>query len=154
MDKISQITPQLYLGNGKHVQRQTKEFLELDINVIINCCNEIVHKPNEKYIIKQFPIDDGIEASIISYLDEIVDLINYYSNENKKIYVHCVQGRSRSASIVIYYLMKYEKLSFDDAYNKLLKIRPCIFPNNNFIEELKQKENKIENNNGGNWYTK
>lgn len=143
MDKISQVIPNLYLGMGKHVRLQTKEFNELTFDVIINCCNDMTHKDNTKYIIKQFPIDDGFNASIDKYLDEIVDLIESYINQKKKIYVHCVQGRSRSASICIYYLMKYHKLTFDEAFDKISNIRPCISPNMNFIKELQIRDNNL-----------
>lgn len=53
MDKITQIKPLLYLGYGMHVQFKTDEFEKLNIDVIINCCNEINHKQknNKKYIL-------------------------------------------------------------------------------------------------------
>ncbi|XWV25077.1 putative dual specificity protein phosphatase 14-like [Tupanvirus deep ocean] len=143
MNIISQITPQLYLGTGKHARLQTDEFKKLDIDVIINCCNDFKHKQNNKYIIEEFSIDDGSDAQIGFYLDKVADLINDYLVQNKKIYIHCVQGRSRSASIVIYYFMKYHRMRFVQAYQKLLSIRPCISPNVNFISELKMMDKYI-----------
>jgi len=140
---ISQINPKLYLGSVKHIRFATEEFTEKNIDVIINCCLEITHKPNPNYIVKNFPIDDGTDASIDEFLDPVVDLINHYLVNNKCVYVHCVHGKSRSASIIIYYLMKYEKMSFDKAYSKLLAIRPIISPNTNFIKELQVRDKKI-----------
>ncbi|XWV26338.1 dual specificity protein phosphatase 14 [Tupanvirus soda lake] len=140
MNTISQITPQLYIGTGKHARLQSDDFLKLNIDVIINCCNDFRHKQNNKYVIEEFPIDDGFDARIGKYLDKIADTINNYILQNKIIYIHCVQGRSRSATIVIYYFMKYHKMRFVDAYNKLLQIRPCVSPNINFINELIQMD--------------
>ena len=139
MEIISEITPQLYLGTGKNARLQTEQFTKLNIDVIINCCNDFTHKKNSTYTIVEYPIDDGFDAKIGQYLDEVVDVINNYLCDGKRIYVHCVQGRSRSASIIIYYFMKYHNMKFEKAYKKLLAIRPCISPNINFINELKNK---------------
>jgi protein-tyrosine phosphatase len=137
---ISKINSLLYLGSGKHARHETDEFKKLNINVIINCCNDFTHKPNEKYIIENFPIDDGTYASIDAYLDPVANLINKYISNGNKIYVHCVHGKSRSVSIVIYYLMKYEKITFSEAFTKVKKMRPIISPNLNFIKELKNRD--------------
>lgn len=140
MNRITKIKNNLYLGNGIHVQKETDEFKKLGINVIINCCDEIVHEHNEKYIIEHFPInDDGIDGSFVTYLEKSVETINSYLLQGKNVYVHCVQGISRSVAITIYYLMKYDKMSFDDAYFKLKMQRSCISPHINFVRELKKR---------------
>ena len=64
MIEISSIKPNLYLGAGSHAKKKSAEFSNLNIDVIINCCNEITHKPNEKYLIENFPIDDGVDGSL------------------------------------------------------------------------------------------
>lgn len=141
--EISQIDPLLYLGAAKHVTRNTEQFQKLNIDVIINCCNDITHKNTHEYIIEQYPIDDGIDGTLIHYMDAAADKINYYLNQGKKIYVHCVHGRSRSPAILIYYFMKHQKLTYQQAFEKILSIRPIIWMNSNFVEELKYCE-KIE----------
>ena len=45
-------------------------------------------------------------------------------------------GISRSSTIVIGYLMKYEKMSLRDAYTFVLKKRTCIHPNEGFLKQL------------------
>ena len=81
MIKISLIKPNLYLGAGSHVKKNSREFSNLNVDVIISCCNEIVHKSNEKYVIENFPIDDGVDGTLYPWLDIIVDkmkLLNMY----------------------------------------------------------------------------
>lgn len=51
--------------------------------------------------------------------------------------VHCNAGVSRSASIVIGYLMLREGLSFDDALRQVKLARPSVCPNPGFYQQLK-----------------
>ncbi|XWV25087.1 hypothetical protein QJ856_gp0690 [Tupanvirus deep ocean] len=140
MDLITKIKPGLFLGSAKHITNSS-ELDKLNINVIINCCDEIEHELSMKYVIEHFPInDDGLDNSFVKYMDQAVDKINYYLSQNLNVFVHCVQGISRSAAIIIYYLMRYEKVSFNKAYYRLVISRPCILPNITFVKELKKKD--------------
>merc|ERR1719373_809142 len=56
------------------------------------------------------------------------------------VLVHCVQGISRSASVVIFYLMKYELMSLREAFEKTKKCRPIIEPRPEFLDQLGQFE--------------
>ena len=51
--------------------------------------------------------------------------------------VHCAQGRSRSASLVIGWLIKVHSLSYDDALDYVKKRRAVVQPNVGFIRQLK-----------------
>ncbi len=141
MDKITKVKTGLYLGSALHVQQPSDEFINLGINVVINCCDEIVHESNSDYVIEQFLIDDdGLTDSFPKLLDSINESIGKHLTSGLKVYVHCVHGVSRSAAAVIYYLMTSEKISFDLAYSKLLMMRPSILPNINFVKELKRRD--------------
>ncbi|GBG81190.1 hypothetical protein CBR_g31863 [Chara braunii] len=52
------------------------------------------------------------------------------------VLVHCFAGVSRSASVVVAYLMKKEKLSFKEAFLSLKKVHPHACPNQGFREQL------------------
>jgi len=53
-----------------------------------------------------------------------------------RVLVHCHQGVSRSATIVLAYLMWRFKLQFDAAFKNLQKIRPICNPNTGFTCQL------------------
>jgi protein-tyrosine phosphatase len=57
--------------------------------------------------------------------------------ENKKVVVHCEVGMSRSPTIVISYLMKYQNMTLREAYNHVKKRRPIVSPNMGMYGELK-----------------
>jgi len=62
---------------------------------------------------------------------------------NENVFVHCQMGKSRSVSFIIAYLMKYEKMKFDEAYIYVKKIRRLAFPNIGFMRQLKEYEKQI-----------
>lgn len=58
--------------------------------------------------------------------------------------VQCFAGISRSPTIVIAYLIQEFKMSYDDAYDLVLKSRPIARPNSGFVEQLKQLQQELE----------
>jgi protein-tyrosine phosphatase len=61
----------------------------------------------------------------------------------KVVLVHCMMGISRSATIVLAYLMYSRKMRLDDATRHVLQQRLCIFPNDGFIRQLIKYEHKL-----------
>ncbi|XP_075466439.1 dual specificity phosphatase 29 [Ascaphus truei] len=64
------------------------------------------------------------------------------SNPNSKVLVHCAMGRSRSASLVLAYLMIYKNMTVVDASTQVLKHR-CILPNRGFLKQLRELDIKL-----------
>lgn len=54
----------------------------------------------------------------------------------KTILVHCMMGISRSATVVLGYMMYSQKMYLDEATRHVLMSRCFIFPNNGFITQL------------------
>ena len=64
----------------------------------------------------------------------------------RRIIVNCARGISRSATIVIAYLMYKFKMRYDDAFELLIKLRPQVRPNSNFRYQLKLYEKELISN--------
>lgn len=79
---------------------------------------------------------DSEQSSIKKYFEECIAFIK----SGKIVFVHCQAGQSRSPSIVIAFLMKEAKMSFEDAFVFVKKIRKSIMPNRKFRAELKEYE--------------
>jgi len=99
---------------------------------------------NVIYIGDDIDNNDNTEAKIevhdISH-DEIyeIDEVAKYSGN---ILIHCYMGASRSASIVIYYLMKTRNCTFEEALKYLIDKRPHVNPTFRFAKDLKNNEQK------------
>lgn len=62
---------------------------------------------------------------------------------NGRVLVHCAAGVSRSATICIAYLMRYQHLTLAAAYAVVLEARCIIDPNPGFMEQLREWENTL-----------
>lgn len=90
----------------------------------------------DQIIYKIIEIDDSLEQDLSNYIKEALDFICESQRNHSNILVHCVSGISRSASIVIVYMMNKYKMNYDQAHSAVKLKRACIRPNSNFIEQL------------------
>ncbi len=96
---------------------------------------------SEEFIHKTIAINDNYDQNIIQYFGECINFIK----GKDKVFVHCMAGASRSASIVIAYIMWSQKKTFSEAYNFVKSIR-SIFPNSGFQHQLKNFEELLVEN--------
>jgi len=79
------------------------------------------------YTYHRVPIDDG-DANISDHFGPVKNFIN----RHKVVFVHCLEGRSRSASLVIYYLMKIYGWDYQTSRHYVKQRREIISPHFNF----------------------
>ena len=123
-----------------------KAFLDKNgITHILICAEgcEMFYEGQYKY--KVIYLDDSPDQNILKYFKDAFDFINEAAITKGKIYIHCVMGISRSASIVIGYLMYMNKLSYNEAYMHVKSKRQQISPNSGFIQQLQHFENILIN---------
>lgn len=84
-------------------------------------------------------IEDDDEENISIYFE---DTITFIEQSLSNVLVHCYAGVSRSATIVIAYLIKCHRWSLEDSKSYLKSKRPCICPNYGFIRQLQEFEYK------------
>tara|TARA_B100001758_G_C18148758_1_gene472899 strand:- start:23 stop:607 length:585 start_codon:yes stop_codon:yes gene_type:complete len=131
------IIEDLYLGSGYHAAQW--EWLE--DNNIKNIVNVALEVPNFftddlSYLECQSIKDDGLES--FDSLDNIIDSIHNCLEKKEKVYIHCLVGRSRSATIIIAYLMKYKNMALLEAVHFVREKREVVNPSlklMNVIEE-------------------
>ena len=91
----------------------------------------------------RIPIRDTRDNFIEKYFQNSLQFINKHNN--KKILVHCYMGSSRSAIIIINYLVFQKNMELKDAIDFLKQKRNLININENFVDDLKKRiQNKNE----------
>ena len=139
---IDKITPNLYLsGIGGLVQENIHKN---QITCIINATYEAPHFQSETIDSFRVPVDDQANENLFDYFDEIADLIEKTAKQGGVTVVHCIAGVSRSASFVIAYLIKYKNMTLKEAYKHVKQIRPVSGPNQGFMNQLIQYEQKLK----------
>ena len=139
----NQITDKIYLGN-EDTARDKKILKELNISNILICAEGCEKFFPEEFEYKILYLDDAVDEDLLSWLKEGFEFIDSSKN---KIYIHCVMGISRSAAVVIAYLMYKDHKSYEDAYNEVYTKRKVISPNSGFQEQLKKFETILKENN-------
>ena len=144
LNDIDEIIENLYLGNFS-ASENIQQLKDLGIKKVLSVIdfNDFPNYKDENIIHKSVEVSDFDYQNIIQYFGEC---LNFIKGE-EKILVHCMAGASRSATIVIAYLMWIQKMKFDDALNFVNSKRPIVDPNDGFREQLKIFEKLLEDNN-------
>ncbi len=143
-ENIDQITDKIYLGDIDGA-REVNYLKQEKITHIISLAGKMFTPIYDKNIIqfqKIIDIEDDMRENIIKYFKECFDIIE----KADKIFIHCMAGVSRSATIVISYLMWKEKKSLDEILKKV-KEKRFVSPNFGFMEQLKIFEKLLKENN-------
>ena len=143
-NNISQITDTIWLGDynsAKNINNLKKVNIKKVLCLLNN--NFPIYSKDDNINQKIIKVSDVPTANIIKYFGESLNFIN--GNDNTLI--HCMAGASRSATIVIAYIMWKEKITFENAFNLVNQKRSAAFPNFGFRKQLKIFENLLKNNN-------
>ena len=146
---IDHIIDNIYLGDFRTADN-INILRQYNITHIINCAFNLPNRYPEQITYKRLDLRDEPDQPLIERLEEAYEFIK--ENKDKNIFVHCVFGKSRSASVVIFYVMKEKKLNFNEAKNFVKNIRNIVEPNSGFENELNRyyEEYIVDNNNNEN----
>ena len=110
----------LYLGSDL-VAKDGETFQNIGITHVINCAadySEDYHKDKGvKY--KSFHLKDHVREDIQCVFYDAIEFMIKAREEGGKVYVHCVQGISRSSTICIAYMIFTEGVNFEEGYKKV-----------------------------------
>lgn len=158
----TQNNSKIYLGNYKDaVLKCYRE--ELNISVIINCAYGFAPDPastcfeksdivclNNKEEYDKFKLPEGLITLRLKAFDDdyqeldthflyVIQFINKCLEDNRNILIHCHRGISRSATIVIAYLINYEPIKkVNVVLDELKSKRHIVNPNKNFLKQLEK----------------
>ncbi|CAD8195462.1 unnamed protein product [Paramecium octaurelia] len=130
------IENKLYLGGGDHAQDTEMLVDILGITHVVNATIEIQNYCDQlKYL--NIKIYDEPHIEVKQYFEDVYQFIeNALWMENGKVFVHCAQGKSRSACFIVMYLMRKFSWGFEKAYEFVRECREVVCINEGFINQL------------------
>lgn len=141
---ISEIRPHLFIGN-LYSTLDPKTLRANNITAIVSLMDarhgkwgtpsirSIVPEANHLYM----PCLDSSTMDLLPFMSDVCNFIEGNSCRNDtNVLVHCREGISRSASIVIAYLMRKHNMSLDEALAEV-KERRKVRPSSNFVGQLR-----------------
>lgn len=134
------IEDDIYLGNifASHDNQLIGNW----VKYCICLTQKIDHQePAIEYI--HLPIADDRNADILPLCEQAYDYINEIRAKGNKVLIYCFAGKSRSATIVVYYFMKKYNMNFETAHSFVKEKRSCISLNPGFIAQLKAVSTRI-----------
>ncbi|XP_017885920.1 dual specificity protein phosphatase MPK-4 isoform X1 [Ceratina calcarata] len=138
-----EIIPGLYLGNLT-AATDIEWLKETKINYILTVDSCPLPRKIQEFspnlIIKYIQVTDMPREDLLIHFEESYEFIDHALETHNNILVHCYFGVSRSAAIVIAYIMKKYGRSFRDAFEAVKEKRRFVGPNAGFLAQLKLYE--------------
>lgn len=133
----------IYLGSQRAAP------IKSDVDAIVNCT---LNFPNHHERTCRIAVSDECAANILVYLDGATSFMHsvLQAPKNTSVLVHCQMGISRSATVVVSYLMRYHNMTAVEALEIIRQSRPRARPNPGFWEQLLIYERRLGNEDGTN----
>jgi len=144
--KCSFVSEGLFIGD-KYGCRDLDLLKSLHIRTVINCTVTPKAGGLRNYYESDFqylrvPVKDSDLENLTPFFGIACELIDRSLQENCNVLVHCQQGKSRSATIVLAYLL-YKGSNLKDAYVKLKTARSIVKPKTAFLQQLVKWDKKM-----------
>ena len=108
------------------------------IDLVVNLVRGLQNRYPSHFEYENFEIEDNPMTGFDENLSAVIRFIRNHIQNGRRVFVHCRKGISRAPSVAIGYLVLYQGLSFDAAFEKLRAKNPKIDPNLGFIVQLQQ----------------
>ncbi|XP_075662731.1 dual specificity protein phosphatase PHS1 isoform X1 [Castanea sativa] len=145
-ERPSSVTSSLFIG-GAMAARSVFTLQHLGINhILCLCSNEIGQSDSQfpdLFEYRNFSIRDSEDENISSIFEEASNFIDHVEQKGGRVLVHCFEGRSRSATLVLAYLMLRKNLTLLEAWNGLKRVHRRAQPNDGFAKVLLDLDRKL-----------
>ncbi|WVZ18622.1 hypothetical protein V8G54_005944 [Vigna mungo] len=145
-ERPSAVTNNLFIG-GALAARSTYTLQHLGItHILCLCTNEIGQSDSQfpdLFTYKNFSVCDNEDSNISSIFEEACDFVDYVEKAGQSVLVHCFEGKSRSATLVLAYLMLRKKFTLLEAWNALKQVHRRSQPNDGFAKILLELDQKL-----------
>ncbi|XP_007520424.1 dual specificity protein phosphatase 13A [Erinaceus europaeus] len=146
--RVDEVWPNLYIGDAVTANNRF-ELWKLGITHVLNAahgglyCQGGADYYGSSVSYLGVPAHDLPDFDISAYFSSAADFIHQaLSTPGAKVLVHCVVGVSRSATLVLAYLMLHQQLSLRQAVVTVRQHR-WVFPNRGFLCQLRQLDQQL-----------
>ncbi|TTU11748.1 Dual specificity phosphatase 28 [Bagarius yarrelli] len=142
MLQLCKITDSLFVSNARAAC--SDEILQTEaVTLCINVSRQ-QPCPSDRITTLRVPVYDDPNEDLHAHFDRCADVILREAARGGRTVVYCKNGRSRSATICIAFLMKHQSLSLSEAYKVVKSARSVVEPNPGFWAQLKQYEQELK----------
>lgn len=141
--KDSNVGPnKIYIGDLA-ASRNLRSLREHNIRVVINCTytSSCCYENEFEYLRLHFSDDESQD------LEQVLLTGTKFLQEqcaNKNVLVHCRQGVSRSVSVVLAWMLRYQGLTLCQALKKVREKHPDAAPNLSFLQQLSEYASRLQ----------
>ncbi|KAM9322272.1 dual specificity phosphatase 28 [Pholidichthys leucotaenia] len=96
----------------------------------------------------QISVYDDPSEDLYSHFNRCADAIQKEADRGGRSVVYCKNGRSRSATICIAYLMKHRRMTLLEALGRVKTARHVVDPNPGFMSQLQRYEEELKRRRG------
>ena len=146
VNHLTEIVDKIFIGsflNAKNLDELEKN----NIKYILNCALECKNIFEDKFKYLKLDIKDQIDFPIQDYFEKGIQFIQEsLNNSGGNILIHCMEGKSRSTTILMAYLIKCKNENTNSAYKILKTKRQLTMPNLGFMNKLREFEKEEKKN--------
>lgn len=141
-DYAHEILPNLFLGCMWATSEP--ELAKRRIDCVLNVACKECDANRGQFKLKQWkilPLDDSPHPETVknftALLPDALEMIDKCQTNNERLLIHCAAGNSRSAAVVIAWIITRHNISYDDAIKLVLAKRATVKPNTGFVQALR-----------------
>ncbi|XP_043404242.1 serine/threonine/tyrosine-interacting protein isoform X2 [Chelonia mydas] len=144
--EMQEILPGLFLGPYSSAMKSKLPILQKHGITHVICIRQNIEanfiKPNFQQLFRYLVLDiaDNPVENIIRFFPTTKEFIDGSLQTGGKVLVHGNAGISRSAALVIAYIMETFGVKYRDAFTYVQERRFCINPNAGFVHQLQEYE--------------
>ncbi|XP_053358708.1 dual specificity protein phosphatase family protein [Clarias gariepinus] len=149
LSAVDEVWPNLYIGNVAIAQNRSA-LKRMGITHILNAAHAKQGSLGDEsyygtaFVYYGIPADDSGRFDISVHFRPATDFIHKaLKKKNGKVLVHCIMGVSRSATLVLSYLMLRQHLTLRAAIQHVIQRRP-VYPNRNFLGLLLELDTQLQ----------
>ncbi|SCZ89278.1 BZ3500_MvSof-1268-A1-R1_Chr9g10353 [Microbotryum saponariae] len=140
--KLSQVDPSLFISSYDGAS-SLPDLQQRGITHIVNVTSEYEDCFPSHFVYLRLRARDKSSERLGPYFDQVAEFVIKAQHARGRVLVHCQEGISRSATLVLAVMIINERQTLDQAFDALRIARPVIEPSPNFLRELRALERRL-----------